>query len=52
MEPMPEPNDTPPAFPYATHLNRLFAPLEKFALDPLVAAVRDAWFNLLDEASE
>ena len=33
------------AFPYATHLNVLFDPLEKFALDPLVAAVRDTWYN-------
>jgi mannose-6-phosphate isomerase-like protein (cupin superfamily) len=33
------------AFPYATHLNVLFDPLEKIALDPLVAAVRDAWYN-------
>jgi mannose-6-phosphate isomerase-like protein (cupin superfamily) len=32
-------------FPYATHLNVLFAPLEKIELDPLVAAVRDPWFN-------
>ena len=35
----------PSAFPYATHLNVLFPPLEKIALDPLVAAVRDQWFN-------
>ena len=33
------------AFPYATHLNVLFAPLETIALDPLVAAVRDTWYN-------
>jgi mannose-6-phosphate isomerase-like protein (cupin superfamily) len=33
------------SFPYATHLNVLFAPLEKIALDPLVAAVRDQWYN-------
>ena len=33
------------AFPYATHLNVLFPPLEKIALDPLVAAVRDQWYN-------
>ena len=32
-------------FPYATHLNVLFPPLEKIALDPLVATVRDAWYN-------
>ena len=35
----------PSEFPYATHLNVLFNPLEKIALDPLVAAVRDAWYN-------
>jgi mannose-6-phosphate isomerase-like protein (cupin superfamily) len=35
----------PSAFPYATHLNVLFDPLEKFALDPLIASVRDAWYN-------
>ena len=34
-----------PDFPYATHLNVLFSPLEKIELDPLVAAVRDAWYN-------
>ena len=33
------------AFPYATHLNVLFDPLQTIALDPLVAAVRDAWYN-------
>jgi len=32
-------------FPYATHLNILFNPLEKISLDPLVAAVQDTWFN-------
>ena len=32
-------------FPYATHLNVLFPPLEKIELDPLVAAVRDQWYN-------
>ena len=43
---MPEPTATPPsAFPYATHLNVQFGPLETIALDPLVAAVRDAWYN-------
>ena len=36
---------SPAAFPYATHLNVLFDPLEKFSLDPLVAAVRDTWYN-------
>ena len=33
------------AFPYATHLNVLYGPLEKISLDPLVADVRDAWYN-------
>ena len=33
------------AYPYATHLNVLFNPLEKIALDPLIAEVRDAWYN-------
>ena len=43
---MPTPDlPSPGAFPYATHLNVLFDPLEKFALDPLVAAVRDTWYN-------
>ena len=32
-------------FPYATHLNVLFPPLEKIELAPLVAAVRDKWYN-------
>jgi len=37
---------TPPSkFPYATHLNILFDPLQKIELDPLVAAVRDQWYN-------
>jgi mannose-6-phosphate isomerase-like protein (cupin superfamily) len=43
---MPEPiASPPPAFPYATHLNVLYPALEKFAVDPLVEAVRDAWYN-------
>jgi mannose-6-phosphate isomerase-like protein (cupin superfamily) len=33
------------SFPYATHLNVLFAPLEKIELAPLVASVRDQWYN-------
>jgi mannose-6-phosphate isomerase-like protein (cupin superfamily) len=32
-------------FPYATHLNVLFEPLQKISLDPLAAAVTDAWYN-------
>ena len=34
-----------PSFPYATHLNVLFPPLEKIALDRLVETVRDQWYN-------
>ena len=33
------------SYPYATHLDILHPPLEKIALDPLVAAVRDQWYN-------
>lgn len=33
------------AFPYATHLDVLFPALEKIALDPLIAGVRDQWWN-------
>ena len=32
-------------FPYATHLNLLFDGLEKIALDPIIAGVRDQWWN-------
>jgi mannose-6-phosphate isomerase-like protein (cupin superfamily) len=32
-------------FPYATHLNVLFDPLEKISLDPIVAGVTDQWYN-------
>src|SRR4051794_14435565 len=32
-------------YPYATHLNVLYEPLQKIDLDSLVAAVRDQWFN-------
>ena len=42
----PTPNDqSPAAFPYATHLNVLFDQLQTFSLDPVVASVRDAWWN-------
>jgi len=37
--------EVPTAFPYATFLNVLFPPLEKIALDPIVAGVRDQWWN-------
>lgn len=36
---------SPQAFPYATHLDVRFPSLEKFALDPLVDAVADQWYN-------
>ena len=39
------PSRPPSDYPYATHLDVLFGPLQKFALDPLVTAVRDAWYN-------
>ena len=42
---MSSPNTSPGEYPYATHLNLLFNPLEKIELDPLIASVRDAWFN-------
>jgi mannose-6-phosphate isomerase-like protein (cupin superfamily) len=35
----------PADFPYATHLDVLFPPLEKIALAPLVASVTDRWYN-------
>lgn len=33
------------AFPYATHLNVLIAPLQRFDVKDLAARVTDAWFN-------
>ena len=33
------------AYPYATHLNVMFAPLEKIDLAPVVNAVKDQWYN-------
>jgi mannose-6-phosphate isomerase-like protein (cupin superfamily) len=43
---MAEPTPTPAtSFPYATHLDVLYGPLEIVAVDPLVAAVQDAWYN-------
>ena len=38
-------HSAPGEFRYATRLNVLFAPLEKIAIDPLVSAVRDQWYN-------
>ena len=32
-------------FPYATHLDIRFPALEKIELDPVIAAVRDKWWN-------
>jgi mannose-6-phosphate isomerase-like protein (cupin superfamily) len=32
-------------FPYATHLNVMFGDLQKVALDPIIAGVRDQWWN-------
>ena len=40
-----EPSRAPKDYPYATHLDVRFRSLEKIALDPLVAAVRDQWYN-------
>ena len=42
---MTDPHRASSAYPYATHLNVLFGPLEKIELDPLVDAVRDQWYN-------
>jgi mannose-6-phosphate isomerase-like protein (cupin superfamily) len=42
---MPMPTEQVGTFPYATHLNVLFPALEKIELDPLVASVRDQWYN-------
>ena len=33
------------SYPYATHLNVLFEPLQHIQLDPLVRAVKDQWYN-------
>jgi mannose-6-phosphate isomerase-like protein (cupin superfamily) len=32
-------------YPYATHLNVMFAPLERIYLAPVVDAVEDQWYN-------
>lgn len=37
--------DESPSYPYETHLNVQFGPLEHIGLDQLVAAVRSPWFN-------
>jgi mannose-6-phosphate isomerase-like protein (cupin superfamily) len=41
---MPSPSDAP-AYPYATHLDIRFPALETIALDPVIAAVTDRWWN-------
>jgi mannose-6-phosphate isomerase-like protein (cupin superfamily) len=35
----------PQRYAYATHIDVKFGALEQFALDSLVATVRDAWYN-------
>lgn len=35
----------PSAFPYETHLDVVYSPLETIALDPIVSAVRHPWYN-------
>lgn len=40
---MPAPDES--NYPYVTRLDVKFGPLEHIALDPLVAAVKDQWFN-------
>jgi len=37
--------NTPSAFPYATHLNVLYEPLEVVDVQRLVEAVTDRWYN-------
>jgi mannose-6-phosphate isomerase-like protein (cupin superfamily) len=36
---------SPDQYPYVTHLNILFEPLQKIALAPLVGGVNDRWWN-------
>ena len=42
---MTQATDSSTGFPYATHLNVLFPALEKIALAPIIAGVRDQWWN-------
>jgi mannose-6-phosphate isomerase-like protein (cupin superfamily) len=42
---MTQPPPQSKAYPYATHLNVLFPPMQKIAVAPLVAQVRDRWWN-------
>ena len=37
--------DTQPTYPYATHLNEYYAPLEVVDVPALVAACTDRWYN-------
>ena len=37
--------DTQPSYPYATHLNVHFGPLERVDVPALVAACTDRWYN-------
>ena len=37
--------DSPPAFPYTTHLNVLFGPLERIDVQTLVDDCTDRWYN-------
>ena len=39
------PRSDPSAFPYATHLDVRFPHLQTIALDPVIAAVTDRWWN-------
>ena len=39
------PTTSPDDYPYVTHLNVLFEPMQKIALAPLVASVKDQWWN-------
>ncbi len=39
------PIPAPSAFPYATHLDVMFPALAKVDLDPVIAGVRDRWYN-------
>ena len=34
-----------PAYPYATHLNTYYAPLERVDVQTLVDACKDTWYN-------
>jgi hypothetical protein len=37
--------DTSPSYPYATHLNEYFGPLELVDVPALVKACKDQWYN-------